>query len=266
MFLSELTDALKEFLVGLDETRVSDNRFEDDSGNLVLVGLQDFLNGFEVIVFSAVSGLGGRLGHTRGVGKAKCGNTGSGLNKERIGVSVVASLELDDLFAIGESTDKTDHTHACLSSGVGETDHFDRGYGINNGLGELVLKRARSSERGSLVHGGLYGIQNIIVGMSKNGRSPSSDVVNVLVLIDIPSVGTLDTIENDRISPNRLEGTDGRRNSTGHQFLSFGKDFLTLGEGVCLGSSGNIQSRSSSGAEGRGKGGGRANQESSCDS
>ena len=34
---------------------------------------------------------------------------------------------------------ETDHTHACLSSRVGETDHLDGGDGINDGLGKLIL-------------------------------------------------------------------------------------------------------------------------------
>mmetsp|Transcript_54374 Transcript_54374/g.157185 ORF Transcript_54374/g.157185 Transcript_54374/m.157185 type:complete len:231 (+) Transcript_54374:329-1021(+) len=114
--LGQLTDSFQEFLVGLDESRVSDDRLQDDGSNFVLVVLEDLLHGLQVVVFGAISGLGGRSRDTRRVRKTQSGDSRSGLDQERVGVSVVASLELDDLFAVGESTDQTDHTHACFSS------------------------------------------------------------------------------------------------------------------------------------------------------
>ena len=151
ILLSELADALKELLVGLDETRVSYNGLEDDGGDLVLVVLEDGLDGIKVVVLGAVGGLGGRGGNAGRIGKTKGGNTRSSLNEEGIGVAVVASLELDDLLAVGEGTDKADHTHASLSAGVGETDHLNGGDGINDHLGKVVLKGAGGTEGGSYI-------------------------------------------------------------------------------------------------------------------
>mmetsp|Transcript_17857 Transcript_17857/g.44130 ORF Transcript_17857/g.44130 Transcript_17857/m.44130 type:complete len:273 (+) Transcript_17857:296-1114(+) len=152
------TESLQEFLVGLDESRVSNDGFKDDGSDFILVFLQDLLDRFEVVVFGTESGLGGRSGNSWRVGKTQSGNTGSSLDQEGIGMSVVASLKLDDLFAVGEGTNQTDHSHASFSSRVGETNHLDRWNGSDDSLGQFVFQRTWGSEGSSLVHGGLDGI------------------------------------------------------------------------------------------------------------
>jgi len=71
----------------------------------------------------------------------------------------------------------------------------------------------------TLLHGLLNGIKDIVVGMAEDSRSPGSDVVDVLVLIDVPGVGTLDAVEDDGVAADGLERTDGRGDATGHQLL-----------------------------------------------
>jgi hypothetical protein len=61
------------------------------------------------------------------------------------------------------------------------------------------------------------GGEDVVIGVSQDGRSPGSDIVYVLVVIDIPSVGALDTIKDDWISSDALEGTHRRRHSAGHE-------------------------------------------------
>ena len=147
--LRELTDALEELLVGLDEAGVANDRFEDDGSDLILVLVKDGLDGIKVVVLGAVGGLGGRGGDTGGIGKAKGGDAGSSLDEEGVSVAVVASLELDNLLAVGVGADKTDHAHASLSAGVCETHHLHGGDSINHHLGKIVLKGAGSTKGGS---------------------------------------------------------------------------------------------------------------------
>lgn len=69
----------------------------------------------------------------------------------------------------------------------------------------------------TLLHGLRNSLKDIVVSMAEDGRSPSSDVVNVLVFIDVPGVGALDAVEDDGVAADGLEGTDGRGDSTGHE-------------------------------------------------
>ena len=69
----------------------------------------------------------------------------------------------------------------------------------------------------TLLHGLRNSLEDIVIGMAEDGRSPGSDVVNVLVFIDVPSVGALDAVEDDGVAADGLEGTDGRGDSTGHE-------------------------------------------------
>mmetsp|Transcript_35417 Transcript_35417/g.60179 ORF Transcript_35417/g.60179 Transcript_35417/m.60179 type:complete len:346 (+) Transcript_35417:49-1086(+) len=143
---TQVTDALKELFVGFDETRVSNNRLQDNGGNFILVLIKDCLDRVQVVVFGAKSGLGSTGGNSRTIRKTQSGNSRSCLDQEGISMSVVASLELDHLLATSVSTAETDHSHAGLSSRVGESHHFHRRDGVDDGLSEFVLKRAGGTE------------------------------------------------------------------------------------------------------------------------
>jgi hypothetical protein len=64
------------------------------------------------------------------------------------------------------------------------------------------------------------------MGMTANGGSPGANVVDVLVIIDIPDVGTFDAIEDDGLATDRFEGANRRTNATGHEVLSGAKNFF----------------------------------------
>ena len=149
MLGTQVAKALEEFFVGLDEARVTNNRFQDDGGDFVLILLKNCFNLCQIIVLSAECGLGGAGGHARTVGQAQGGDAGTGLDKEGIRVAVVASLEFDDLLPIGVSTAEADHAHACLGSRVGKTDHFNGWDCSDDGLGKFVLECAGGTEGSS---------------------------------------------------------------------------------------------------------------------
>ena len=54
----------QEFLGGGDEARISNNRLQDNTGNLTLVGSKELLDGVDVIVGGGQGGGGGALGDT----------------------------------------------------------------------------------------------------------------------------------------------------------------------------------------------------------
>ena len=62
-----------------------------------------------------------------------CENPKPYLHEERVGVAVVAAVELDHLLAAGEGADEPDHAHARLGARVGEAHHLDRRHGLRGG-------------------------------------------------------------------------------------------------------------------------------------
>mmetsp|Transcript_10241 Transcript_10241/g.17627 ORF Transcript_10241/g.17627 Transcript_10241/m.17627 type:complete len:515 (-) Transcript_10241:180-1724(-) len=218
----QLAQALQELLGGGDEARVAHHGLQDDGRHLVL--LQQGLHALQVLVGGDQGAGGGALGHAGGVGQAEGGHARAGLHEEAIGVAVVAPVELDDLLAAGEGAHQAEHAHAGLGTRVSETDHLHGGDGINHGLGELILQGRGSTERGTLIKSDLESIQNLVVGMAADSRSPGSNVVDVFVAIHVVGVGTLHAIEDHGVAADRFESADRRRDSTRHKTLCFLKD------------------------------------------
>lgn len=57
--------------------------------------------------------------HTRGVRESEGCDAGAGLDEEAVGVSVVASVELDDLLTLSVGSHQPEHAHARLSCHAG---------------------------------------------------------------------------------------------------------------------------------------------------
>lgn len=75
-----------------------------------------------------------------------------------------------------------------------------RGRRIAEGLAHLEL--AGGAEAGALVDLQLEGGVHLVVCMADNCGAPATDIVNVLVSVDIPAVGILDALEDDGLAAN----------------------------------------------------------------
>jgi hypothetical protein len=80
------------------------------------------------------------------------------------------------------------------------TDHFDGRNGINYNFGQFVLKWAGCCKGAFLLHGCGNGNKDVVIGVPQDGRSPGSDVVNVIALINVPGAGALDTIKDNWVT------------------------------------------------------------------
>mmetsp|Transcript_29086 Transcript_29086/g.93389 ORF Transcript_29086/g.93389 Transcript_29086/m.93389 type:complete len:431 (-) Transcript_29086:39-1331(-) len=223
---AELTEPHQELLRGRDETRVSDDRLQDHGGDLVF--LQQSLHGCQIVVGSTQGASGRAFRDTGRVRQAQSGDARASLHQESIGMAVVAALELDDLFALGVSPNQSDHAHACLGAGVGESDHLHRGNGFNDHLGQHILQSRGGSEGGALLHLLAQSLENLIVSVADDGWAPCADVVDVLVAVHIPSIRTLNPVEHNRVATNGLEGAYGAGDTARHQILRLGEDPVGL--------------------------------------
>jgi hypothetical protein len=62
--------------------------------------------------------------------------------------------------------------------------------------------------------------------MTANRWPPSAYIVDVLVAINIPNVGSIDSVKNDGLSSHRFERPDWGTDTSWHQLLGSGEDFF----------------------------------------
>src|SRR5437879_3734509 len=151
--------------------------------------------------------MSGRFGRHAGRAWMAVGEgAGPGLDQQRVGVAVVAALELDDQAAPGEAAREANRRHRRLGARRNETDLIERGHEPAQRLGELDLgfrrraegKRARSGLLDRFDHGG--------VRVAGHHRAPGPDIVDVTAAIRVPQVGTRGALEEQRHAADRTKG------------------------------------------------------------
>ena len=82
------------------------------------------------------------LGHAGRAGDAERRDAGAGRDEQRVGVAVVAAVELQDLAPAGEAARDAQRAHRGLGAGGDEAHLLDRGHVAHDPLGELHLAGA----------------------------------------------------------------------------------------------------------------------------
>mmetsp|Transcript_34592 Transcript_34592/g.87891 ORF Transcript_34592/g.87891 Transcript_34592/m.87891 type:complete len:222 (-) Transcript_34592:76-741(-) len=137
---------------------------------------------------------------------------------------MVAAFKLDDLLALRVSPYQADHAHASLCARVRKPHHLHRGHCIDHHLGQLVLQRRRCAKGRAFGHLLLQGLQHLIVRMANDCWAPCPDIVDVLVVVHVPSIGALHAVEDNGVAPNGLERAHGAGDASGHQILRLGEN------------------------------------------
>src|SRR5438445_368028 len=151
-------------------------------------------------------------------------------------MAVVAALELDDLFAPGRAARETDGRHRRLGARIDHAQHFDRRNQARDLLGHAHFHRAWRAERQTRARGLDHGGAHLRMVVACNHRSPRADVVDVALAFDIPQVGAVRVIGEERLATDRLERAHRRVDAAGHQRLCtlepivIGDHFLDLKE------------------------------------
>ena len=118
-------DFSQEFKVarlGQIQTGVARHRFDDDAGDLSLVGFKRGFDGVGVVERHDNGVLRERRRHARAIRMTKGQRAGAGLDQQRIGMPVVAAVELDYFVALRESARETNGGHARFRAGVAHAD------------------------------------------------------------------------------------------------------------------------------------------------
>src|SRR5437763_11983123 len=101
---------------------------------------------------------------------------------------MVTTVELDDLVAASETARQSNARHGRFGAAVDHADFFDRRHPLADQLGEFDLERIGNSKTQPARRGVADKIDNYFRSVSENSWTPTADVVDVLVVIDIPNL------------------------------------------------------------------------------
>ena len=177
-------------------------------------------------------------GRDHGVARGAGGDTGRARDREgrepaagaareqRVGVTVVATLELDEGVLAGRATGEPDRGHRGLGPGGDEPHLFDRGHHRDDPLRELHLCFGRDAEGGSSPGGLDRGIHDLLPPVSEEQRSPRLAEVDVTSAVGVLEVGALAPDGEPRGAADRTERADRRVHAAGDRSLRSLEEFL----------------------------------------
>ena len=110
----------------------------------------------------------------------------SRVDQQRVDVPVVATFELDDLVAAGESACETNARHRRFGPAIHHANFLDRGNPAANQLRHFHFIWIWNAKAHAALRGGTDGIDNNGRRVAENGRAPGADEIDVLVAVDVP--------------------------------------------------------------------------------
>ena len=192
---AELAHRAKEFGVAADHVHVAGDGFDDHAGDVVAPLGEGVLKLLRVVVLEHERVLrhgGGNTGRGR---IAEGEHAGARLDEERVGVAVVAALELDDLVAARVAAGEADGGHAGLGAGAHEADLVHGRHELADLFGDERLALRDGAEGEALRDGFVNGGDDFVVVVAEDHRAPGEDVVDELLARGVPYVGALGAVD-----------------------------------------------------------------------
>src|ERR1051326_8323644 len=87
-----------------------------------------------------------------------------------------------------------------LGAGIHQPHHFDRGHGVDDGIGELDLLFGGRPEAGADGERAFQRLENLRMPVAEQQRSPATDVIDVLVAVGIEDVRALAARDESRLA------------------------------------------------------------------
>src|SRR5699024_8890755 len=155
-----------------------------NAGNLTWVISKSLLDRIQVVIRHNDGICRSRTGNTRRIWQSQGSNARSGSSQERIHVTVVASIKLQDLRAASKATCQTHSRHGGLRTGVDQANLFRSGTG-NNFFRQQSLPDGRSTEAQAILSYFLHSLNDVRVCIAVNHRAIRADQVDKGVAINI---------------------------------------------------------------------------------
>src|SRR5204863_8964068 len=128
------------------------------------------------------------------------------LDQQPIGVSVITTVEFDDLVAAGRCPRQAHSGHRRLSARIDEAHHLDRWEGFTHQLGELDLAGRWGTEAGSFNSRPRHRLDGAWMGVAEDQGTPGCDEVEVLIAVLVPDARSGAAANEGRLAADRLVG------------------------------------------------------------
>ncbi len=202
---------------GRNAAGIADDGLDDDAGNLTLIPREGLLDRGDVVIRQGEGVLNGFLWNAGGTGNAEGGDAGAGLDQQGVGVTVVATLEFDEVFAAGEGAGESDGRHGGFGAGADEAHLLDRWKGLADQLGEVGFGGGGGAEADASGCGLLHGFHHLRGGVAENHGAPGAEVVEVAIAVGIPEIGAFGADNEWRLAADSTKGTHRRVDAAGEQ-------------------------------------------------
>ena len=139
---------------------------------------------------------------------------------------VIAALEFHDFVASGESPRQTQAGHRRLGAAVDHADFSHRGHPRADQLRHFHFERIRNAIAQSASRRRAHRIDHDARGVTEDGRTPSADVVDVFVPVDIPDPCSFRAIHKERLTPDPAESAHRRIDAARNAGTRRGEEFV----------------------------------------
>ncbi len=136
-----------------DDPHVRGHRLDDDRCHLARMSVEERGDRIEAVVGGDERLRRDRRSDSGAAWDRERGDTRAGFHQQRVGMTVVAALELDHEFAAGGGAGYPQRAHRSLRAAVDEPQPLDRRHSFTDQLREANLGRAGSSERTACLDG-----------------------------------------------------------------------------------------------------------------
>ena len=215
----DLAQRLEVARLRRDRAHVPAHGLDDDRGEVAPVRRDDPLDRRHVVVGHDERVSHRALGHARGAGDAEGRDAGPGGDQQRVGVAVVAAVELEDLAPAGEAARDAQRAHGGLGARRDEAHLLDRRHVAHDALGQLHLEGAGRAERGPASGRAADRLQHRGVRVSQDHRPPRADVVDERAAVLVPEPGPFRPGHEEGRSAHGLERPHRARHAPGDDRL-----------------------------------------------
>jgi len=181
---------------------------DNDAGDLLAELPEHALNLIAVVVVERHRMARQRPGHARRGGYPESQCAGARLDQQRIGMSVIAALELHDGVAPGEAASQPDRAHGRFGARAHERTNSMDGMSATTRRASSVSKRRRGAKAQAVGGDLLHGSDDLRMSVTQDHGSPGADVIDVAPIVrgnHVRALGFLDETSARRRRRERRE-------------------------------------------------------------
>lgn len=147
-------------------------------------------------------------------------------NQQGITVTMITTVELYDAIPLGKPTRKTDGRHRRFGARIAHPDFFYRRHPFTNRASHFHFEQIRDAKRNAALRHLVNRVGDRDRRVTQDVRPPRSDVVDVMLAIDVFDPRTRGTADEKRLATHISECTDGRIHAARNNLLGCSKHFL----------------------------------------